>query len=281
MQTLDWCRLLIFCLLAIISMAWGAENPSTLRGFFFDETIQKHIPGALVVLYSRDQGILVDQTYTMNNGSFTLRVPNTSGWYSIVATKDMRTQRKDVEYDSKQALGIIQVNYKDITEEPSHKVWNYISSNLDILKGFFSGLFLWWFKEWLTYKNKLLEYAKQREKVRKKLIDHWHKVLAALQICGKGTDVDERQNANGKYQENIKDLEQIIKDVYAQHFEASLICSIGNKLRISKLDALDNIIGDIEKLIDIELNQIIFKNFDDKYKQFKDILDRLNKIQLP
>jgi len=68
-------------------------------GIYFKNDEKNPFAGALVALYDAGNNSLIDFTYTTNDGRFTLKAPQQSGKYYIVATKGDFTQRQDIDYN--------------------------------------------------------------------------------------------------------------------------------------------------------------------------------------
>ena len=85
-------------LLAALLAAARADAVQGVHGMVHGEDQDKPVAGALVVLYDSDE-LLVDFTYSRDDGSFTLRPPQRPGPASVVATRDSLTHRVEIRYD--------------------------------------------------------------------------------------------------------------------------------------------------------------------------------------
>jgi hypothetical protein len=84
----------------ILLAATGAADvlQPGVRGMVYGDDCDDPVPGALVVLYDSDD-LLVDSTYTRDDGGFTLRPPQRKGPAYLVATRDHRAHREAIDYD--------------------------------------------------------------------------------------------------------------------------------------------------------------------------------------
>jgi hypothetical protein len=79
-------------------------QPEVVTGFYFtdsarsEQEITHPVAGALIGLYDADTNLLVDYTYTLNSGRFTLKGPGRGGRFYVVATKDSLSTRRDFEW---------------------------------------------------------------------------------------------------------------------------------------------------------------------------------------
>ncbi len=90
--------------LAGLAILWAfsvcaAGDPASINGFYVQDKISNPLPGALIALYKADDNLLVDSTYTRNDGAFTLKGPAAKGKYYIIATKDRFSHKLDFDYD--------------------------------------------------------------------------------------------------------------------------------------------------------------------------------------
>ena len=70
-----------------------------LTGFYYEDDLSHPLAGALIVLYNADNNLLVDFTYTRNDGAFALKAPTAKGKYYVIATKDQFSHKLDLDYD--------------------------------------------------------------------------------------------------------------------------------------------------------------------------------------
>jgi hypothetical protein len=90
--------------LAALAILWAfsvcsAADLPALNGFYYADELSNPLPGAFIALYKGDDNLLVDSTYTRNDGAFTLKAPPAKGKYYIIATKDSYSQKFDFDYD--------------------------------------------------------------------------------------------------------------------------------------------------------------------------------------
>jgi hypothetical protein len=135
------CCMLAASLPGICQPSGGRAGGKVIGGFFFRGETGKPIPGALVALYSADDNILLEQTYTIDSGSFTLRAPEAGGRFYIVATKDTMARREDFEYDPGRQPRAVMINYQD-SRGSAEKAWSYASTKLDYVVTAFLGFLL-------------------------------------------------------------------------------------------------------------------------------------------
>jgi hypothetical protein len=112
-----------------------------ISGVYFKNDEKHPFPGALIALYNEDANVLVDFTYTTNDGRFTLKSPQQAGKYYIVATKDGTSQRQDIEYDPQSPN--INVPIKFSAQESSlSKTLDYVSNVFNDIYKTLLGLFI-------------------------------------------------------------------------------------------------------------------------------------------
>ena len=134
----------------IISHLGYGSGKGNICGAFFKNTEKEPLPGALVALYKADTNLLVDNTYTLDNGQFTLKAPSLKGKFYIVATKGMISQKNEFEFDPAKPAQYIAVHYHD---SPNRfiKVITWIIQKFDYmittLIGLFIGLGFKWIQE--------------------------------------------------------------------------------------------------------------------------------------
>lgn len=91
--------------MAMLALLMAVETEALqpgIRGMVYGDDRDDPVAGALVVLYDSDE-LLVDFTYTRDDGGFTLRPPQRKGRAYLVATRDSRAQRVAIDYDSAQS----------------------------------------------------------------------------------------------------------------------------------------------------------------------------------
>ena len=84
-----------------------------IRGVFFTNTEKEPLPGALIALYNADTNLLLDYTYSLENGQFTLKAPPIKGKFFIVATKGMISKKHPFEFDPGKPGQYLSLQYKD------------------------------------------------------------------------------------------------------------------------------------------------------------------------
>lgn len=72
---------------------------ATLTGFYYEDDLHHPLAGALIALYRADNNLLVEFTYTRDDGAFALKAPPTRGKYYVIATKDQFSHKVDLDYD--------------------------------------------------------------------------------------------------------------------------------------------------------------------------------------
>ena len=122
---------------AAIAPATGGS----LRGFFRDHSGQP-VPGALVALYSAEDNLLIDQTYSVDDGSFALRPVLNPGHYYVVATKNLTARRVDfnrpADATEPQLIWIWYDTPRNWLAE-AKELWNYLSLFVGAFLGFLGG----------------------------------------------------------------------------------------------------------------------------------------------
>lgn len=74
-------------------------DSASLTGFYYEDDLDHPLAGALIALYRADNNLLVDFTYTRNDGAFALKAPPAKGRYYVIATKDQFSHKMDLDYD--------------------------------------------------------------------------------------------------------------------------------------------------------------------------------------
>jgi hypothetical protein len=126
-----------------------AGPAGSLSGRFYERESSLPIAGALVALYEKATGLLIDSTYTRDTGDFTLRPPPRGGAFYLVATKGALSRRRDLIYDPiRPAMDV------SITDLPSLTRWarfgQYLSGKVEAVGSFVLGLFGGWLFNFLT-----------------------------------------------------------------------------------------------------------------------------------
>jgi hypothetical protein len=70
-----------------------------LTGYYYEDDLDHPLAGALIALYNADNNLLVEYTYTRNDGGFALKAPPAKGKYYVVATRDQSSHKIDLDYD--------------------------------------------------------------------------------------------------------------------------------------------------------------------------------------
>jgi hypothetical protein len=103
-----------------------ADSPS-LTGFYYEDDLDHPLAGALIALYKADNNLLVDFTYSRNDGAFTLKAPATNGKYYVVATRDQFSHKVDFDYDPQTPAQNLLI--------PHHQPKSWISKVIDYVGG--------------------------------------------------------------------------------------------------------------------------------------------------
>jgi hypothetical protein len=91
--------LAILAVIVLLPVASGAPGIQPgVQGMVYGNDRDDPVAGVLVVLYDSDD-LLVDSTYTREDGGFTLRPPQRKGPAYVVATRDSRAHREAIDYD--------------------------------------------------------------------------------------------------------------------------------------------------------------------------------------
>jgi hypothetical protein len=92
-------RFLPALMVAGLSCFCAKADSAGLTGFYYEDDLDHPLAGALIALYKGDNNLLVDFTYTRNDGAFALKAPSTKGKYYVVATRDQFSHKVDLDYD--------------------------------------------------------------------------------------------------------------------------------------------------------------------------------------
>jgi hypothetical protein len=82
----------------LLSCPVAAAAPPEIRGVVCAGDPCRPLPGLLVALYGADD-LLLDSTYTRNDGGFRLRTPSAKGRSYVVVTRAESAIRKDFDFD--------------------------------------------------------------------------------------------------------------------------------------------------------------------------------------
>jgi hypothetical protein len=118
-------------------------DSASLTGFYYENDLDHPLAGALIALYKADNNLLVDFTYTRNDGAFALKAPPTKGRYYVVATKDQFSHKVDLDYDPQTPTQNLLIQH----HQPKHwvtRVIGYVGDKLvevvNLLIGLLIGL---------------------------------------------------------------------------------------------------------------------------------------------
>jgi hypothetical protein len=98
---MSWSGLLAVVVGLLMAARSEALQPG-IRGMVHGDDRDDPVAGALVVLYDSDD-LMVDSTYSREDGSFTLQPPLRKGRATVVATRDSRAHRETIDYDPAQS----------------------------------------------------------------------------------------------------------------------------------------------------------------------------------
>ncbi len=270
-----YCILFFFLLFTFESASNGSIDG--ISGFYFKNEVKNPLPGALIALYSADDNFLVDYSYSLNNGQFTLKAPNMKGKYYIVATKDQITQRKDIDYDPQNPPKSITIQYKDSENDLAKKVtyfWNKVDYLVTTLIGLSLGILIKWFE----YRNKMKKaftiYISQIKCLTDEILSYsinLREVAEAYGLSEGGSQIrDEKyqefQRIRDKIKGRIKELEDIKIDL-------EVIYTIYKGSGLKYYNSFKNTIKDIKIVIGLEPNLVLFltsEALNERMKPFRD-----------
>jgi hypothetical protein len=140
--------------LAGLAILWtfsvcAAADPAPINGFYFQDQISNPLPGALIALY-KDDNLLVDSTYTRNDGAFTLKGPAAKGRYYIIATKDQFSHKLDFDYDpAAQPVNLMIQHHQPQSRLKTVAGWllDRVVAFGGLLFGFVAGLAFKWYED--------------------------------------------------------------------------------------------------------------------------------------
>ena len=142
-------------MIAALAILWSfsvcaAADPAPISGFYYQDELSKPLPGALIALYSADNNLFIDSTYTRNDGAFVLKGPATKGKYYVVATKDQFSHKFEFDYDPQAAPPNLMIQH----HQPENKfvkilgyVWERFDDVIKLLIGFLFGLLFKWYED--------------------------------------------------------------------------------------------------------------------------------------
>lgn len=122
------------------SVCAGAELAG-ISGFYYQDDLNHPLPGALIALYKADDNVLVDYTYTRNDGRFMLKAPTAKGKYYVVATKDLLSRKLDFDYDPQTPLSNLMIQHHQ-PKSTLRKVVDYVGGRFDDVIKLLIGLFI-------------------------------------------------------------------------------------------------------------------------------------------
>ena len=134
--------------LPVLMVLWlccfcAKADSASLTGFYYEDDLDHPLAGALIALYKADNNLLVDFTYTRNDGAFALKPPATEGTYYVVATKDQFSHKVDLDYDPQAPARNLLIQHHQ-PKSTITRVLGYVSDKLvevvNLLIGLFIGL---------------------------------------------------------------------------------------------------------------------------------------------
>lgn len=114
-----------------------------LTGYYYEDDLDHPLAGALIALYNADNNLLVEYTYTRNDGGFALKAPAAKGKYYLVATRDQFSHKVDLDYDPQTASRNLLIPHhqpKSRITELLVYVRDKLVEGLNLLIGFLGGL---------------------------------------------------------------------------------------------------------------------------------------------
>lgn len=163
----------------LLQLPRPAVVPAGLSGRFYESEPSHPIAGALVALYERRTGLLIDSTYTRDTGDFTLRAPQSGEDVYLVATKGDIAQRKDLTWDPTRPAIDASIAYR-----PAPSCWGglerYFSAKLETVASIVLGLVLGWLFNLLT--GRIAARRKAKTVLRVYLLELAAEVRKAVEI---------------------------------------------------------------------------------------------------
>jgi hypothetical protein len=203
----------ILFILLFISGCYGTADEG-VRGFYFKNDLKNPLAGALVVLYNADNDLLVDYTYTVDNGRFTLRGPYEKGHFYVVATKDRFSDKVSFEYNPESPSANLMIQHQD-TQNGFVAVIDYIVGKFDdvikVLVGLFLGLGFKWHETKQKAKKAFAREFGEIEGSVHELLSHSTEVRASIEAFNKAVD----QHADRKLQDYLDAVGSVKEDVNA------------------------------------------------------------------
>ena len=144
-----WALLLVPLLgWAVAPLRAQRATAGSVSGAFVDTAARRPVPGALVGLYEKGTGYLVDSTYTREDGRFDLHPPGHKGDFFLVITQDGASARADLAGYDPAGPAI----YREVfRHKPGPGLWSraldYGRTKLELLAAFLLGLLVKWFQE--------------------------------------------------------------------------------------------------------------------------------------
>jgi hypothetical protein len=176
-------RALVPALLLLPLLSWAAAAPQRgVSGAFLKAQGRRPIAGALVTLYEKGSGYLVDSTYTRDDGKFDLRPPPKKGPYLLVITQGSVSSRTELAYDPA-APGVIYSEILDRSEKSfGSKAWEYLVAGIQGAFGTIAGFVLgYYLKQWEGRKGAARTLNREVTNLRLQVANARQQVAAAIQ----------------------------------------------------------------------------------------------------
>jgi hypothetical protein len=233
------------------SLEPDAQTSDLIRGRFFRDNIDKSVPGALIALYSADQDLLVDQTYSTDNGDFTLRAPQKPGRLYVVATKDMLSRRTpEFDYAPGTPQRRIWIRLEDRRSSLA-RAMDYVLTKLDYIATGFLG-FLIGLATKLYEDRKLFGIQVNKLRVLRNDIRVIHSQLVNVieqRRRLRGDDAAGRSRLSLDYSERLHDLEEPLAELELNKMDASVVYPVRGQRGLEQYHALQLAVKGIRKFI--------------------------------
>ncbi len=251
-----------------------------IRGVFFNNTEKEPLPGALIALYNADTNLLLDYTYSLENGQFTLKAPPFKGKFFIVATKGMTSKKHPFEFDPGKPAPYISLQYKDSPNPFIKKFIQWLTKKLDYLIVLIMGVGLNWWLNRRKRKEKQENYIQTlRGSIR--AIGNGYESLGRIFKEASNIDIRKRYlEITGEIKKNVENMEKKLDpEVFPDVFD------LKKKNRQEQYETMADILKKIRFSID-EKNQdnVINAKPDEREKNyfqpFRDLKEQLEKNPL-
>jgi hypothetical protein len=133
-------RRLAFAAAALRAAAGAAAVPPEIRGTVYERDRDHPVPGALVALYDAGD-LLVDTTYTRDDGGFRLLPPQRKGKVYVVATQGSRSRRADLDYDPAGRDRLVWIELSQKKESRLKQAGAFVIEKLGAVVGLLVGYF--------------------------------------------------------------------------------------------------------------------------------------------